>query len=464
MNKLMKRNIMIIILIIGITLTGCYSGEAQIYSAMKKMQEIESMESTMEMDFDFSTENFTEEEQLMLSQAADVINSFKIKMDLKQTQNKDQTKSMAEVETNIHAMGMDMNMRQWVDVDLSGETPKMEQIIKMPEELMGTMVPEEANKEYIYFDMMNQDVFAGDLTRLMEFAEDAEPELMKFIEEFYKDYDSEVDFITKTDGKVINGEKLDIYEINIDDALFKDLVKYGVNHTLENENTMNFIREYMDVVMSITAIPEEEKAVMESEIKEDLNKMEAQIPEFKKSFNQFMEKYKDIQILGKEGITVEIGIDKNGYIVHEDGKIDLRLDISEISEAMGVEKIEGIVNLGINYKTKNYNINDKSIKIEMPKLTKENSIEYMELLEEQQRQFEEQLKQFEDMEDLDYDYIEESLLRPNLVDVTLNGEKQDIETLLYEGKTYVPLREISEILGKDVEWDSETKTANISGN
>lgn len=49
----------------------------------------------------------------------------------------------------------------------------------------------------------------------------------------------------------------------------------------------------------------------------------------------------------------------------------------------------------------------------------------------------------------------------NSVNITLNNEKVDISTLLYGGTTYVPLREIAEILGQEVDWDGDTNTANI---
>jgi hypothetical protein len=49
----------------------------------------------------------------------------------------------------------------------------------------------------------------------------------------------------------------------------------------------------------------------------------------------------------------------------------------------------------------------------------------------------------------------------NAVTLVVNGEKVASDNILYEGTTYVPLRVISEQLGKNVNWDSVTKTVYI---
>lgn len=49
----------------------------------------------------------------------------------------------------------------------------------------------------------------------------------------------------------------------------------------------------------------------------------------------------------------------------------------------------------------------------------------------------------------------------NSINLTVNGEIVEADTILYEGTTYVPLRTVSEMLDKDVTWDATTKTAGI---
>jgi len=50
----------------------------------------------------------------------------------------------------------------------------------------------------------------------------------------------------------------------------------------------------------------------------------------------------------------------------------------------------------------------------------------------------------------------------NKVNVAVNGKKVNADNILYNGTTYVPLRAVAEILGKEVGWDEKTNTASIN--
>lgn len=49
----------------------------------------------------------------------------------------------------------------------------------------------------------------------------------------------------------------------------------------------------------------------------------------------------------------------------------------------------------------------------------------------------------------------------NTITVAVNGTKVEGENILYNDTTYVPLRKVAEMLGKNVKWDDATKTADI---
>lgn len=50
----------------------------------------------------------------------------------------------------------------------------------------------------------------------------------------------------------------------------------------------------------------------------------------------------------------------------------------------------------------------------------------------------------------------------NAVNLTVNRQKVDADTIVYNGTTYVPLRAAAEMLGKEVGWDQKTQTASIN--
>lgn len=49
----------------------------------------------------------------------------------------------------------------------------------------------------------------------------------------------------------------------------------------------------------------------------------------------------------------------------------------------------------------------------------------------------------------------------NSVNLTVNGQKVEADTIVFNGTTYVPLRATAEMLGKEVGWDQATMTASI---
>lgn len=60
------------------------------------------------------------------------------------------------------------------------------------------------------------------------------------------------------------------------------------------------------------------------------------------------------------------------------------------------------------------------------------------------------------------DYQEQIEVQFNLIRLTVNGEEVQADNILYKDTTYVPIRAVAEMLGKEVTWDQETRTAGIN--
>lgn len=382
-----KLTVLTLILALALGLTGCVGGELKLYDAFNKMQDITSLDTDMEMTFTFETEGFSEEEQMVLQQISAMLNNAKVKTHQRQVLNEEQTVVKAEMNTIMDFGGMTMDMGLWVDMDLTEDEQKMVEIIKMPQMLMSFISPEDPAKEYIVYDlgeMMKAEDVELNFAEIMEFSKELQPKLAEFMKEIQKDFKPGFKVVTQKDDKVVNGKKLEIYEVKLDDATLKELVKYAINYSLEDEKTLEFFKEYMDAVMSMGMIPEEEREAAEKEIAEGFKEFENQIPEMKEKFNEFMEKYKDVEILGDKGIVVEYGIDDKGYIVHEAGNMDLKIDLGKIAEVLEEDtEMQGIIKLGVDFKSEYYNINNKIIRVNIPKVNENNSLNMMDIMEQQ---------------------------------------------------------------------------------
>lgn len=49
----------------------------------------------------------------------------------------------------------------------------------------------------------------------------------------------------------------------------------------------------------------------------------------------------------------------------------------------------------------------------------------------------------------------------NSINLVVNGEKVEVDNILYNGITYAPVKKIAEMLNKEVAWDNNTRTVNI---
>jgi len=281
-----------------------------------------------------------------------------------------------------------------------------------------------------------------DFNKLMNFSKEMSLELVDFMKEYATQFDPGFEYIKDMGEQEITtpaGKEIaHIYQIKLDDKMTKKLVRYSVTNMAENKKVMAFVKDYMDMMMDITgtSMGEEEKQEMNKMLKD----MEAGIPGFITEFNKAMDKIENIKLIADEGIIINYGINKDGYMINENGKINLVVDMAELSKIEGSELDEtGVYSIGIEYNSDIYNINQVT-SIEFPEITKENSIDYVDM-----------------MKDLMEPIKEEDIFSKDL-------EMSKKVTLTQNGETYIPARKAAEMLKCKYVYAKGAATITYNGN
>jgi copper amine oxidase-like protein len=504
MKRFKKLSLVLVLILIASIFTGCSKEEKGLLDAFMKNQEILSFESDMNLEFDLSASGLLEEEQVIFDDVAKVVNDLSLHMKQKTLSNEEQTKARAQMDLDVKLDGTNFESYIWVDADFDDENPVFKEIFKLPS-LLRAMMPSPANtKEYIVLDLeeMNQayeDMGTPvDYSEIMDLAMKYQEKFVEAFERYSKNYDSDISVVTKLDDKVIDGESVDIYQVKFDNDSFKEFLKYTTISILQDKEMALLFQEYMAEIINLSGEPMTE---------EDID-FTSDIPQLIKDAKEFFETLENLEILGEEGIVINYGVNKDGFIVSEEGEMDLLIDTKSIMELSSDELEEGIektstpiFNIKISYDNKMENINN-DIEIVLPELTEENSIDFETLVESMMPEIPEMDEEmstiiivddeFLDLAnkplfiddrlfvssrdiataldaDLDWNQSEKEITMSK-DDTTLifhiasdmaikNGieEELDSEVIVKDGTGFVPLRFTSENLGFDVEWDPASR-------
>lgn len=463
-----------ICLTIGL-LSGCTAaaeGKA-LYDAMVKSQSIKSSQNEMQFALSLDASGLSEQEQSNFAQMKAMLDGAQMTMNIKQTANADNTAAKAQADLGIAFGGMSINdMGLWVDMDLKGSSPKFVEIIKLPA-LLTAADPSMTGKEYMVMDlgrMMNAPAADGqlpgiDYADMMEVTKELQAKADVFMTKYMMQYDPGFKFITDAGTRDITTPegtvKAHVYQVKLDDKAAKKLVRYTVNNFADNKDAMDFAAEYMKLIQkfTVTAPGAVNPAAEFDKVMADFEKEK---PALLAEFNKFMDQLEPIQIVGAKGITMEYAVDEKGYIVNQSGSMDFVIDTAKLESlggAMdGIPASKGVFNVGIDFSMLTYNIN-KAMTIEMPAVTPENSIDYMEMLQAAVPvPAEEQTTPQQSLQAI-----------PTSSKVLVNGKTVSFDSYTINGSNYFKLRDLAKAVSGtqkqfDVTWDGEKKTINLISN
>jgi len=456
-----KLSLLLIVLMVASLFTGCNKEEKDLLDAFVKSQDILSVESTSDIEFNLVATGLDEETQVIFDGFASQLNDMKLSLNQKSVINEDKTIAKGQIDANIQLTDMSFDSSIWVDMDMSGDEPVLKEIFKLPSMLM-SMIPGAAEKEYLVldFDTMNKSIADMEedmpeqvnINDTMEIAMKYQEKFMDAFVEYIENYDSDLSIVTQLDDKTVDGEKIKYYQVDFDNDSFKDFLKYTAISMLQDENIIPMFKEYMTEIMASSG----------QEVPEELS-MTENITEMVQKTTEFFEKLEGLTLLGEDGITITYGINEDGYFVSEEGTLDFLIDTEEFTALIADsvaenEALEGetsmedealieanyalqnmptpVFELKISYDTNMTNIN-KDLEITMPTTTEDNSIDYMELIESMisENQQDAELMIFIDDDFLDY------TSHPMLVD----------------GSYLVSTRDFARTIDASLEWNEYTK-------
>lgn len=370
----------------SVFLIGCTTAETELWNAYIKNAEASSYAMDMSMKLSVDTSEVEDEATLEFLKYID-----DVAMNLSGNVISDVEKGSVKAELDIDAtvMGEDYNFKLWLNVDMSdAAAPVFEYIYQLDNSLVSSLgLP---NVQYYLFDMS-------------EMIADSDVDLSS-----YKMFDIKqiMDSLSEMDTTGINVEKEgDTFNVSLNNDTFNSLIK-----------------QYFDIILSnpafVALYPEEQKVM----------------------FDEMLENFSKINLLGDEGINVSYTINSDGYIEAEKSDFDIVIDPAQISEAFGMGDA-GTTDkfvIGIELESKYFNYNSVE-KIEFPVLTSENSLNLFDMMK--------------GVGDITYEHQDG-------ISVFVNEKRVefDVPPQLVDGRTMVPMRAIFESLGATVEFDEETNT------
>ncbi|KUO73697.1 MAG: hypothetical protein APF81_01980 [Desulfosporosinus sp. BRH_c37] len=374
-----------------LVITGCSPSQRELFNAAMKMQTVKSMQQHTSMTFHLSGSGFEPSVQQQVDTAAMFLNSGKLDLDIKTSGNEQKTAVKSQINMNLALQGMDINMPVWVDTDLTGNTPKATEIIKLPLMAKASLPPQFASKEYIVmnpFDMNSSGTSNIDMTKLMEFSKGFQEAELKFLTSYSQRFKPNFEAVGHSSQYMQTDDGLKLVtscEIKLNDAQFKDLIRYTVNNLVQDDEAVAFVKEYMDTILEMSHVPDQAKSLNDfNQVFEDFDVTKQY--EFLAKFNTLMDQLKDVTLLGDKGIKLEYAI-YNGYFIKNSGAINLKFDVSQMNRLMntlsGQESAtvdaKGTVDLMVNYSTDFSGI-DKPVEIQIPDVNSSNSLNYQDLI------------------------------------------------------------------------------------
>ncbi|MBP1759898.1 MAG: cell wall-binding protein [Firmicutes bacterium] len=370
------------VLTLLLVLTGCTPNQQVIFDAAMKMQKVHSMQQHTTMTFQLSGSGFEPTIQQQVNLAAGMLNNAKLDLTAKTSGNDLKTVSKSQIDMNLTTQGLTLNVPVWVDMDLSGSTPRLLEIFKVPPMAIASLPPQFTGKEYAVMNpyaTSNSELNRINPAKLIEFSQNFQTKYVNFLTSYAKRFNPNLEVVN-----VPTNDGSSKYTLKLNDAQFKELISYTVNHFAQDQEAMNFMKEFMTSIVEINQIAVQTGS--SNNLEQAFNDRDMNIPQFLAQFNSIMNQLMNVTFLSDKGLELNYTI-SGGYIIQEGGILNFKVDLSQIApllnSSIGAQSAginaKGTLDLAINFNTDITNIN-APVDIQIPKVTSNNSFNYFDLI------------------------------------------------------------------------------------
>lgn len=367
-----------------LTLPGCTPNEQAVFDASMKMQKVHSMQEHTTMSFALSGSGFEPTVQKQVDTTAALLNSAKLDLDAKTSGNEEKTVVKSQVNMDLNAQGININMPIWVDMDISGKEPKLTEIIKFPPFAAASLPSQFAKKEYMVmnpYNTKNVPMDNIDFAKFMEFNTTYQTKWIDFLTSYSQRFNPNLN-VTKVSTNEDNSVQK--YTLKLNDAELKEFINYTVNNFAQDKEAMNFLKDLMTTMIEISKDADKTKNL--NDLDQAFKESDTSIPRFLAQFNAVMSQIKNVTFLGDKGLELNYTI-SDGYIIQKSGMLNLNIDLAQLNKLVGslsgqqsaAANDQGALNLTVNFNTDITGINVPT-DIQIPEVNKDNSFDYMDFL------------------------------------------------------------------------------------
>jgi hypothetical protein len=428
-GRIMRAVALVIVISMCMTLlTGCSQKEMNLIKALFDAKPIYSYEATSSVEFTLDIVPNAKRPASYLNDSLDTVyrmlsaclNGAKIDMSVKASSDKDYENIKEEIIITPSLFGgrmKDLTVGMWADFQ-SGDMDKSNIYFKMPK-ILSALSKETAGKDYLtmnfggimdlveeesdidFSNVFNFKELAGDSAGLMKPIADV---IIKAASQMKPD-EIYVNSVRQVVGEY--GKMGRVYTLKISDRGFKKLLRSAIKD-IDKKTAKEFVfavldasTEYLGNFATVSDIYEDMLDEIESlrlVLEEGFDKGYKDVIE---AIGEFLDLIEKVRIIGPQGITFDIGVDYYGNIYLWDGIMDFSIDVEKIDQIMDNYYPSDVskVNFSIKIYQKVTKIN-QVVNIEMPEITKANSISFEDFLAAQMTSYS---NYYDDFDYYDYD-------------------------------------------------------------